>query len=77
MLSAISLIKVKGYKILDFRSWTNGIKQKRYFKNGEIISSPIVSLKSIFSAMVIDLYEVHDVNPFGVPGAYLHADLPK
>ena len=35
------------------------------------------SLEALFTNIVIHKYEVKDVETFGVPGAYLHAEISK
>ena len=46
-------------------------------RDGEIVSSPTVSLESILATLVIDAYEDRYVSISDVPGAYLHAEMPK
>ena len=37
----------------------------------------VVALEGLFAIIVIDAQERREVATFGVPGAYLHADMPK
>ena len=53
------------------------IKQKRYLKEGEIISSPTGFLEALFCTLIVDAHEMRNLATFDSPGAYLHADVPK
>ena len=72
MLNAVNLIKLNRYVRVKVRLCTNGSKQKRYLKYGDIISSPTFSLEGLFTTMVIYSYEGREVVTFDVPGAYFH-----
>ena len=52
-------------------------KQKRYLKEGEIISSPTVFLEGLFCTLIVHAHEIRNLATFDAPGAYLHADIPK
>ena len=72
-LEAVNLIKEKRDGDIKGRTCANGKKQRKYVKEGDIISSPTVSLESILTTLVIDAYEGRFVSISDVPGAYLHA----
>ena len=76
-LEAVNLIKEKRNGIIKGRTCANGSKQKRYLKEEDVIASPTVALESLLTSLVIDVYEGRDVGTFDVPGAYLHAEMPK
>ena len=48
-----------------------------HLKEIESVSSPIVSLESLFFTLIIDEHEGRNIATFDVPGAYLHAEIPK
>ena len=75
-LDAVNLIKQKRNGNIKGRTCANGAKQRRYVKEGEIISSPTASLESIIATLVIDAYEERYSVIADVPGAYLHAEMP-
>ena len=37
----------------------------------------MVSLEALFCTLIVDAHEGREVATFGVPGAYLHAYMPK
>ena len=76
-LEAINLIKDKRDGSLKGRSCANGVEQRRFLKSDEVFSSPTVSNKAFIGTAVIDAVERRDVGTADVPGAYLHAELPK
>ena len=73
----MNLIKEKINGNIKGRTCVNGSKQRRYIKEGEIISSPTASLESIITTLVIDAYEGRYTAIADVPGAYLHAEMPQ
>ena len=76
-LEAINLIKEKRDGRIKGRTCANGKKQIRFVKEGDIFSSPTVSLESIMTTLVIDTYEGRIVSIVDVPGSYLHAKMPE
>ena len=76
-LEAINLIKEKRDGRIKGRTCANGAKQRRFVKDGETFSSPTVSLESIMATLMIDAYEGRSISIVDVPGAYLHAEMPK
>ena len=58
-------------------TYADGSKQKRSLKEGEIISSTTVSMDDLFCTPIVDANEGRNVAAFGVPGAYLHTDMPN
>ena len=75
-LRAINLIKVKCDGKVKGRTCADGSSQRKYVPREEA-SSPTISLESIMAILLINAYEERDVAIFDVPGAYLHADVPK
>ena len=61
--------KIKGRKCAD------GSKKKCNLKEGESISLPTVSLEALLCTRIVDAHKGSDMEIFGVPGAYLHADI--
>ena len=76
-LNAINLIKEKRDGTIKGRTCADGSKQRQYLREDESVSSPTVSLEGLFATLVIDAYEGRDVATFDIPGAYLHALMPK
>ena len=76
-LDAVNLIKEKRDGRLKGRSCANGAKQRRFLKPDEELASPTVSNEGFLSTCVIDAHENRDIATADVPGAYLHAELPK
>ena len=76
-LEAVNLIKEKRCGHIRGRTCANGSKQRQFLKEGESITSPTVSLEVLLGTLMIDAYEGKDVATFDVPGAYLHAEMPK
>lgn len=76
-LEAVNLIKEKRDGKIKGRTCANGSRQRRYLNEDESISSPTVSLEGLLATLVIDAFEERDVAIFDVPGAYLHAKMPK
>ena len=74
VLEAINLIKEKRDGTIKGRTCANGAKQRRFVKEGDIFSSPTVSLESIMATLIIDAYEGRSTSIVDVPGAYLHAE---
>ena len=72
------MILIKGKNgIVKGRTCENGSKQNIFFREVEIVASPTISLEGLFTTLVIDVYEGREVDTFDIPGAYLHADMPK
>ena len=76
-LEAVNLIKEKRDGNPKGRTCANGKKQRKYVKEGDTILSPAMSLEIILATLVIDLYEGRFVAIADVPGACLHAKMPK
>ena len=76
-MEAVNLIKEKRCGKIKGRTCANGSTQRRFLGEGESVSSPTVSIEALFSTLVIDALERRDVAVFDVPGAYLHAKMPK
>ena len=76
-LRAVHLIKEKIYGRNKVITCANGAKKRRYFKEGKIISSSTVFLKSIIATLVIESFEERFIAIADIPGAYLHAEMPK
>ena len=75
-LEAVNLIKLKRSGDVKGRSCANGKKQRKYVKEGEIISSPTAALEAIVAHLLIAAYEGRHVAIADIPGAYLHAEMP-
>ena len=41
------------------------------------VLSPTLYLEGLLTTLVVDAYEEQDVSTFEIPGAYLHANIPK
>jgi hypothetical protein len=76
-LEAVNLIKEKRDGRIKGRTCANRSKQRKYLKEEDMIASPTVALESLLTSLVIDVFEGRDVGTFDVPGAYLHAEMPK
>ena len=76
-LEAVNLIKMKRCGKVKFRSCANGSEQWKYLKEDENTSSPTLQLEALFISLMIDVFEDQDVAIFDIPGAYLHAEMPK
>jgi hypothetical protein len=76
-MEAVNLIKQKCCGKIKMRSCANGSNQWKFAAEDDNFSSPTVQLKSLFLSMMIDVYEGRDVAIFDIPGAYLHAEMPK
>ena len=74
-LNAVNL-KKKIDETIKGTTCADGRNQKRYLGNDESIALPTIYLGSLFTTLVIDLYEEHDIATFEIPGAYLHAEMP-
>ena len=53
------------------------IVKKIYFKEGERILSPTISLETLFCTLIVDAHEGRDVDAFDFPRSYVHAEIPK
>ena len=76
-LDAVNIPKNNIYGTLKGRTCKNSSKHRKYFREGEIIASPTVSLKELLITLIIDSCEEIYVATFDVPGAYLHANIPE
>ena len=76
-LEAVNLIKEKRDGNLKGRSCANGANQRRFLNTDEDILSPTVSNEVFITTSIIDTKEYRDVATADVPGAYLHAEMPK
>ena len=76
-IEAVNLIKDKITGIIWGRTFVDGSKQKRYLKEVESISSPMIYLEDLFCTLIIDAHEVRNGATFDVPRSYLHANNPK
>jgi len=75
-LRAINLIKEKRCGKLKGRACADGSVQRVYVPRDEA-SSPTLSLESLLALLITFGHEKRKVAVFDVPGAYLHADIPK
>ena len=76
-MNAVNLIKKKATLKVKGRACADGSKQRKYLKEGESVASPTVSLESILSTLVIDIYENRDLAICDVLGGFLQADIPE
>lgn len=76
-MESVNLIKKKRCGRIKGRTCANGSRQRQFLKDGESVASPTVALESLLSTWVIDAFEGRDIATFDVPGAYLHAEMPK
>ena len=76
-LESVNLIRKKRSGKIKGQTCANGSRQRQFLKDGKSVASPTVTLESLISTWVIDAYEGRDVATFDVPGAYLHAEMPK
>ena len=76
-LEAVNLIKVKRDGSIKGRSCANGKKQRKFVSQDDNFASPTVSNESLMTSLAIDSYESRDVAITDVPGAYLHAEMPR
>ena len=76
-MEAVNLIKEKRCGKIKGRTCANGSVQRKFLKDGESVASPTVSVEALFSTLIIDSMENRDIATFDVPGAYLHAEMPK
>ena len=58
------------------RTCADGSGQRKYIPR-EDAASPTLSLESLMAILLINAYENRKTAIFDVPGAYLHADIPK
>ena len=52
-LEVVSILKEKINGIIKVRTCANGSKQKRYFKERQIVASPTVLLEGLFTTLVV------------------------
>ena len=69
---------IKKIRDVTIKDWicADGSNQKRYLEKDESVALPTSSLVSIFTTLVIDVYEEHDISTFDIPGEYLHSKIP-
>ena len=77
ILEAVNLIAEKRSGLIKGRTCADGSRQRRYLNPNESVASPTVSLEALLSTLVVDAYERRHVAIFDVPGAYLHAEMPR
>jgi len=75
-LRAINLIKEKRCGKIKGRTVADGSQQRKYVSRDET-TSPIMSLQALLATLIIDVQEGRKIQTFDVPGAYLHAEIPK
>jgi hypothetical protein len=75
-LRAINLIKEKRCGKINGRTVADGRPTRKHIPREEA-TSPTIALASLFTTMIIDAQEGRAVQTFDVPGACLHADMPK
>ena len=66
-LEAVDLIKEKIYGSIKERTCSDGNEQRKYFKEGQSVVSPIFLLASLLITSVMDNYEGQYVATFHVP----------
>ena len=76
-LEAVNLIAEKRCGRIKGRTCANGSTQRKYLRQDETVASPTVGLESILSTLLVDAHEGRAVGIFDIPGAYLHAEMPK
>ena len=76
-LNAINLIKKKQDGTIKGKTCADGSKQHLYLKEYESVSSPTVFLEALFTTLLVDVFEGRDIATVDIPGAYLHAEMPK
>ena len=77
VLEAVNLIRRKKCRKIKGCTCADGSKQQDYLKDGKDYLSPTISLKALFSTMLIDAHKGRYIATFDIPGAYLHAKIPK
>ena len=75
-LRAINLIKLKRNGVTKGRLCANGAPHRKIVSREEA-KSPTVSIDGLLCTAMIAAHERRRVISFDVPGAYLHADIPK
>ena len=75
-LRAINLIKEKRRGKIKGRTVADGSQQRKYVSRDETTSLTI-SLQALFATFIVDVQEGRKAQTFDVPGAYLHAEIPK
>ncbi len=75
-LRAINLIKEKRDGKLKGRTCADGSSQRGYVPREEALS-PTLALESFLSLLLITAFEGRAISVFDIPGAYLHAIMPK
>ena len=76
-LEAVNLIKDKHCGNIKVRTFSNGIKQRKYLRPDKIVHSSTCSTKALIATLVIDAMEQRDVAIFNVPGDFLQTALPS
>ena len=72
----VNLIKWIRDKTIKGITCADGRNHKRYLGKYESVALPTVSMESLLTALVLYVYKERDISTFGIPGAYLHADIP-
>lgn len=75
-LRAVNLIKIKRCGKVKGRTCADGSVQRNYVSREEA-SSPTLSNEALMCLLLINSFENRDIAVFDVPGAYLHAAIPK
>ena len=55
----------------------NSSKQKRYFKEEDILSSTTFFIEALFTTLAIHAYEGRDVTKIDVTGSHIYAETPR
>ena len=76
-MNAVNLIEEKRDGKIKGRTCGDSSKQKMYFKYGDTVASPMVSLEGLITTLVIASMEERHVISLDVPGAFLQAELPE
>ena len=76
-LEVVNLITDKNCGNIKVRTFSNGIKQRKYLRPDKIVHSSTCSTKALIATLVIDAMEQRDVAIFNVPGDFLQTALPS
>ena len=69
----VTLIKENRSGKVKERTCADGSNKRIYLKEGERISSPMVSLEYLLFTLIVDEHEGCNMATFGIPGAYMYA----
>ncbi len=75
-LRAVNLIKIQRCGKVKRRTCADGSVQRNFVPREEA-SSPNLSNEALMCLLLINSFENRDIAVFDVPGAYLHAEMPK